>query len=62
MEQLVLLEKEIQESNAELSKINQSYDKQVREEENLARGYFSNSLMRTIISYIFVCHLVGVMR
>ncbi|GFP97186.1 structural maintenance of chromosomes protein 3 [Phtheirospermum japonicum] len=35
--QLELLDKEIQESNAELRRIKQLYDKQVKEEENFAR-------------------------
>ncbi|KAL8479922.1 hypothetical protein ACS0TY_026749 [Phlomoides rotata] len=49
VEQLVLLEQEIQESNAELSKINQSYDKQVREEENLARRIMEREKQLSIL-------------
>ncbi|PIN05754.1 hypothetical protein CDL12_21708 [Handroanthus impetiginosus] len=47
--QLELLDKEIQESNAELTRIKQLYDKQVREEENLTRGIMEREKQLSIL-------------
>lgn len=41
MIQLELLEEEIRDSNAELTRVKKLYDSQVEEEELLTRGYYS---------------------
>ncbi|KAI3461220.1 hypothetical protein Pfo_017883 [Paulownia fortunei] len=47
--QLELLDKEIQGSNSELTRIKQLYDKQVREEENLTRGIMEREKQLSIL-------------